>query len=237
MNGLAHVTGASLLAARGLSKTHGGRRVLDDVTLDLAPGAFVALVGPSGSGKTTLIRCLAGLAAPDAGTITLDGTPILPHPGRPAAGAARGIGIVDQSYTLVRRASARHNVLAGRLAQLPAWRVALGWYPAGETARAEALLATVGLAGMGERRADRLSGGERQRVAIARALAQDARVILADEPVASLDPDSAASVLALLAELARRDGRAVLASLHQPALARAFADRVLRLEHGRIVAA
>jgi phosphonate transport system ATP-binding protein len=227
----------TLLAARGVCKSHGERPVLDGVALDLAPGDCVALVGPSGSGKTTLIRCLAGLVAPDAGEIRTRLGPVLPHASRPAAGAARDIGLIDQGYTLVRRASARHNVLAGRLANVPAWRVALGWFSEDDLRRADALLAQVGLAGLGGRRADRLSGGERQRVAIARALAQDAHVILADEPVASLDPETAAAVLGLLRELARRDGRAVLASLHQPALAAAFADRVLRLEAGRLVSA
>jgi phosphonate transport system ATP-binding protein len=206
------------LLVQDLSVSLGGKEVLHGLAFDVAPGEVVALEGASGAGKTTLLRALAGL---------------LPHGGEVLGGAARP-ALVFQQHALANRLSARNNVLVGALARLGFWQVALRLWPAAELRDAEAALARVGLAGLGARRADRLSGGQRQRVAIARALMQRAPVLLADEPVASLDPANAAAMLGLLRELAARDGLAVLVSLHQPELARRHADRVLRLENGRL---
>ena len=203
------------LVVRGLGATLGGRAVLRDVALEVAAGELVALAGPSGAGKTTLLRAIAGLL-PSTGTVLAGGQPAL----------------VFQQHALASRLTARDNVLVGGLGRIGFWRAALRLWPRTEIAAAEASLARVGLEGLGARRADRLSGGQRQRVAIARALHQRARILLADEPVASLDPALAKEVLGLLRDLARRDGLAVLVSLHQNELATRFADRTLRLEDG-----
>ncbi len=189
----------------------GGRLVLSSVSLTLAPGEVVAVEGASGAGKTTLVHAMARLIA---STGRIEGA-------RPA--------VVFQQHALAPRLTARANVLVGTLGRVGFWRATLRRWPAREVAWAEDCLARVGLAGLGGRRADTLSGGQRQRVAIARALAQRAPVLLADEPVASLDPGNAEAILGLLRDLARRDGLAVLVCLHQPDLARRFADRRLAL--------
>ena len=206
------------LVIRGLGLSLGDRPVLHAISLDVAPGEVVALEGPSGAGKTSLLRAAAGLL-PCTGTILADGS-------RPA--------LVFQQHALAGRLSARENVLVGALGRLGFWRPALGLWPAADIAAAEGCLARVGLDGLGSRRAAHLSGGQRQRVAIARALLQRARILLADEPVASLDPENADAILTLLRRLAHEEGLAILVSLHQPDLARRFADRRLRIEAGRL---
>jgi phosphonate transport system ATP-binding protein len=206
------------LRIEGLTVRLGGRAVLDDVTLSVAPGEMLAIEGPSGAGKTTLLRAAAGL---------------VPHQGTIRSGGARP-ALVFQQHALARRLTARENVLVGALGRIGFWRAALRLWPGREARLAAECLARVGLAPLADRRADTLSGGERQRVALARALMQQAPVLLADEPVASLDPENAEAVLALLRDLARQDGLAVLVSLHQPELARRHADRRLRLHEGRL---
>ncbi|MDO9713863.1 phosphonate ABC transporter ATP-binding protein [Paracraurococcus lichenis] len=207
-----------MLRIEGLTVALGGRRVLHGIDLAVAAGEVVALEGPSGAGKTTLLRAIAGLVPVAAGRIGR---------GSPAA-------LVFQQHALAARLSARDNVLVGALGRIGFWRAALRAWPRAELAEAAACLARVGLDGLGPRRADRLSGGQRQRVAVARALMQRAMLLLADEPVASLDPENARAVLDLLRGLARREGRAVLVTLHQPDLAGRIADRRLRMEEGRL---
>ena len=199
--------------------TLAGRAVLQGVSLHVAAGEVVALEGVSGAGKTTLVRAAAGLL-PFAGRIETKGT-----------------AVVFQQHALARRLSAQANVLVGTLGRVSLARTALRLWPRAERLLAQDCLARVGLAGLGAQRTDTMSGGQRQRVAIARALAQRAPVLLADEPVASLDPDNAAAVLGLLQGLARHEGLAVLLVLHQPELAARYADRRLRLQDGRIGAA
>lgn len=193
------------------------RPVLRDISLTVAPGEVVAIEGESGVGKTTLLRAAAGLL-PFQGSIR----------------AAERPALVFQQHALAGRLSAQDNVLVGALARIGFTRAALRLWPAEERAGALRCLDRVGLAPLADRRADTLSGGQRQRVAIARALAQRAPVMLADEPVASLDPANAEAVLDLLRALARQDGLAVVICLHQPDLARRYADRRLRLEEGRL---
>ena len=202
----------------GVSARLGGRAVLRDVSLEVGAGEIVALQGPSGAGKTTLFRAAAGLV-PSTGKIVADGRP----------------AVVFQHHALAGRLSVRDNVLVGALARIGLLRATLRQWPSAEIGHAEDCLDRVQLAGFGARRADTLSGGQRQRVAIARALAQNSGVLLADEPVASLDPGNADLVMELLRDLAHREGLGVLVSLHQPELARRFADRSLRIEEGCLI--
>lgn len=224
-----------LLAATGLAKTYGARAALVAASVDLRPGEFVAILGASGSGKTTLFRCLTRLTEPDAGSILLEGQDLVGLKARALATARRRMGVVFQQFNLVRRLSAIENVLVGRLAEAPLWRVMLRHFSDDDLHRAAAALSAVGLADHLYQRADTLSGGQQQRVAIARALAQESRVLLADEPVASLDPDTAVAILSLLRDLTRTAGLGVLCTLHQPYLADRFADRVLKMEGGRLI--
>jgi phosphonate transport system ATP-binding protein len=206
---------------------------LADVSFGVRPGEFVAVLGPSGAGKTTLFRCLTGLTRPDGGTVSIVGHDIWEGP-RQLRSARRAVALIFQQFNLIRRLSALENVLVGRLAEVPAWRVVLRRFARADRQLALGCLDTVGLLDRAYTRADELSGGQQQRVAIARALAQDAKMILADEPVASLDPESAATVLESLRS-AVATGVAVVASLHQVHLARAYADRIVALREGRIV--
>ena len=223
------------LTTVGLSKSFGTFRALEGASLSLERGEFVAVLGPSGSGKSTLFRCITRLTEPDSGEILVCGRPIHALRGQSLAASRRRIGVVFQQFNLIRRRSALENVLAGRLGSAPLWRVATGAFSRADVERAASALDAVGLSRHLHQRADTLSGGQQQRVAIARALAQESRVLLADEPVASLDPEAAASVLALMQTLARTRGLAILCALHQPDLAQRFADRTLQMKNGRLV--
>ncbi len=223
-----------VLDAQGVSKCFGPRVALENASLTVRPGEFVAVLGPSGSGKTTLFRCLTRLTEPDSGEIVVAGAPFHRLHGRRLAEERRRIGVVFQQFNLVRRLSAIDNVLAGRLAGTPLWRVMGKWFdPADEKIALKALL-DVGLVDHLNQRADTLSGGQQQRVAIARAIAQESLIILADEPVASLDPDTAVAILELLLRQTRVSGMAVICTLHQPQLAERFADRIMTMAGGRI---
>ncbi|HUA55999.1 MAG TPA: phosphonate ABC transporter ATP-binding protein [Candidatus Sulfotelmatobacter sp.] len=223
---------APRLVVTGITKTFGGPRpAIEDVGFTVHEHEFVAVLGPSGAGKTTLFRCVTGLLAPDRGTVTIGGADLASLRGR----ARRRIAVVFQQFNLVSRLSALDNVLAGRLGHVPTWR---GWLRRFE--RADRLLALecldrVGLLDHATQRADRLSGGQQQRVAIARALAQRPDLIVADEPVASLDPNASSGVLELLRDIARAEGVGVLCSLHQVPYARTYADRVIGLSRGRML--
>lgn len=214
----------------GLAKSFDRGPVFSGLSLDVRRGEFVALVGPSGAGKTTLLRCLVRLLEADHGDISVAGHPMHELSSGKLAEARRDIGFVFQQFNLVRRRSARDNVVCGRLASTSFWRVALGRFERQDLLAAEAALARVGLHDRSCLRADRLSGGQQQRVAIARALVQRCSVLLADEPIASLDPVSARGILALLRSIAHDEGLTVLCSLHQHDLARQYADRVVALD-------
>lgn len=222
---------APLLCVEAVSKAFGDRLAVNGVSFELNAGEMVAVLGPSGAGKTTLFRCMAALAPPDRGAVLFDGDDIVhlaPH-------LRRQIAVVFQDFNLVRRATAFQNVLGGRLGYTSAWRGICGLFERADQLKAFECLERVGLLDHAHQRADTLSGGQQQRVAIARALAQEPRLIVADEPVASLDPTSAAGVLGLLRDIARADGLAVVCSLHQVGYARAFCDRIIGLSRGRLV--
>jgi phosphonate transport system ATP-binding protein len=226
--------GAVVAAVEGLTKRYAPNvTALAEVTFDVPAGEFVAVLGPSGAGKTTLFRCLTGLTRPDGGRVRIEGRDIWQGAADLRA-ARRATALVFQQFNLIRRLTTLENVLVGRLARVATWRVVLRRFTRADRQLALRCLDTVGLLEKAGVRADQLSGGQQQRVAIARALAQDARLILADEPVSSLDPESAATVLASLRS-AVAAGVAVIASLHQVHLARAYADRIVALRAGRLV--
>jgi phosphonate transport system ATP-binding protein len=221
-----------LLRVEDVSKSFGARKAVAGVSFTLAKHEMVAVLGPSGAGKTTLFRCLTGLLQPDEGRIWFGGIELA----RMAAEGRREIAVIFQDYNLVRRLTAFENVLGGRLGHVAPWRGVLRRFERAAKLKAFECLERVGMLDHAHDRADRLSGGQQQRVAIARALAQEPRLIVADEPVASLDPASAAVVLQLLQNIARAEGVAVILSLHQVGYARAFADRIIGLAGGRVIA-
>ncbi len=224
----------AIVRVDGLRKRYATVAALDSVSFSVSPGQFVAVLGPSGSGKTTLFRCMTGLTPADGGSVFVRGRDICRIRGRALRAARQEMALIFQQFNLVRRLTAHHNVLAGRLAHAPSWRVVFRRFARPDRQRALACLDAVGLLERAGTRADQLSGGQQQRVAIARALAQEASVVLADEPVASLDPESAATVLDTLRAVART-GVTVVASLHQVHLAVSYADRIIALRAGRVV--
>ena len=218
----------------GVGKTFAdGTQALNDVSFTVAAGEFCVILGPSGSGKSTLLRTVNGLSVPDTGCIVLGGealTPItLPR-------LRRRVAMIYQQFALVNRASVAHNVIAGALPATPTLRAVLGLFGAKDKQKACDLLAAVGLAPEHlTRRVSELSGGQQQRVGIARAFMADPTVILADEPVASLDPRTSRDIMTLLRREARERGATVLCSLHQLDLAMEFADRIVALRNGEAI--
>ncbi|WP_193107084.1 phosphonate ABC transporter ATP-binding protein [Brachybacterium sp. FME24] len=224
------------LTLRGVTKDFGkGVKGLDDVDLDLAQGSITVLLGLSGSGKSTLLRHLNGLHTPTHGTVSVFGESLRGLSGPRLRTLRRGIGMIFQDYGLVGPMSVLENVCTGALGELRGPRIGLLMYP--KRVRREALqhLDRVGLADRAHQRADTLSGGQQQRVAIARALLQHPRILLADEPVASLDPVSAAQIIDLLRRISEEDGLTIVTALHQVELALDLADRVVGLRSGKVV--
>ncbi|CAM3840966.1 phosphonate ABC transporter ATP-binding protein [Paracidovorax anthurii] len=217
-----------------------GRHALQDIHLDIAQGEMVALIGASGSGKSTLLRHIAGLMPADASPgsrIEVNGRCIQQNGriGRDIRATRAQLGFVFQQFNLVDRLPVLVNVLVGQLHGMPWWRSLLRWFSAAECARALEALARVGIAECHAQRAGTLSGGQQQRAAIARALVQGARVLLADEPIASLDPESSRKVMDILARIHREDGCTVIVSLHQVDVALRYCPRVIALNQGRVV--
>ncbi|AJA10619.1 phosphonate ABC transporter ATP-binding protein 1 [Sphingopyxis fribergensis] len=205
----------------------GGADALTDMTLFIPAGQVCAVLGASGAGKSTLLRAVAGLVTPSAGRILFDGAPA-------SRTQRRRIGLIPQDFALSGRASVARNVMA--VADIGIARSFAGLYPSPVRARAAHLLAGLGLEeNQLARRADSLSGGQQQRVAIARALLHRPALILADEPIASLDPATGEATLALIRDESRSLGATLLCSLHQPDLAHRFADRIIQLDGGRVV--
>src|SRR5262249_4677134 len=190
--------------------------------------------GPSGAGKSTLLRCINRLTAPDAGQVRIAGQ-LVPPDSAGLRAIRREVAMIFQDHNLVPRLSVLKNVLTGRLAYMSAWQSSLQLFPAGDVELALQCLRRVELEERAWSRADKLSGGQQQRVGVARALAQQPRAILADEPVASLDPKSARVVLADLRRAAHELGIAVLCNLHQVGYAREFADRIVGICAGEVV--
>jgi len=226
-----------MLQIQHLTKVYspGGVKALDDVTFDAPNGQFVAVIGLSGSGKSTLLRCINRLIEPTSGTILLDGQDVTRANGDEMRRVRRKIGMVFQHFNLVHRSSVLTNVLAGRLGYInPAWSL-LNRFPPQDVQKARKQLERVGIGDKASQRADALSGGQQQRVGIARALMQDPEIILADEPVASLDPVLAHSIMQHLEKINKEDGVTVLCSLHFLDLVHRYADRVVALNAGKLV--
>jgi phosphonate transport system ATP-binding protein len=227
------------IEVRAAAKTFRSLRALDGVTLRVARGEMVGLIGPSGAGKSTLLRAINGLSVLDGGdgAIEVCGV-VVQRAGRIADDIRRTrarIGMVAQQFNLVGRLSLFTNAALGLLGRTPFWRGLLGLWSAAEKAAVMAALARVGIAEQAGQRASTLSGGQQQRGAIARALVQEAELLLADEPVASLDPGSARQVMELLAALNAEKGLTVVITLHQVDYALRYCPRVVALKAGRIV--
>ncbi|HRW50450.1 MAG: phosphonate ABC transporter ATP-binding protein [Caldilinea sp.] len=225
-----------ILRIEHLTKVYpNGVQALTDVSFDVPRGQFVAVIGLSGSGKSTLLRCINRLVEPTSGKVIFDGVDVTACNDAALRRVRRRIGMIFQHFNLVNRSPVVTNVLAGRLGYVnPVWSLINRFSPA-DMAKANAQLERVGLADKAGNRADALSGGQQQRVGIARALMQDPALILADEPVASLDPVLAHSIMKHLDQINRDDGVTVLCSLHFLDLVHAYADRVVALNDGKLM--
>jgi len=210
-----------------------GTRALNGISLEIPTGQFVAVIGLSGSGKSTLLRCINRLIEPTSGKVFLDDVEVTATTDLRCI--RRRIGMIFQHFNLVKRSTVLTNVLSGRLGYVGSLASMFHSFSQEDYADARASLTRVGLTEKESQRADTLSGGQQQRVGIARALMQKPEVILADEPVASLDPATAHSVLDHLEQMNKKDGMTVLCNLHFLSIARRYADRVVALKEGRIV--
>jgi phosphonate transport system ATP-binding protein len=225
----------ALLEIRDLVKVYPhGARALDGINLDIRKGEFVVLIGLSGSGKSTLLRCINRLVEPTSGRVMFGGAEVTLARGRELRHIRRRIGMIFQQFNLVKRSSVFANVLAGRLGYRSTWRTIASRPSREDVALAFENLERVGILEKAYARADALSGGQQQRVGIARALMQQPELMLADEPVASLDPATSHSVLRYLEEINKTDGITVICSLHFLSLARRYGSRVIALKGGYV---
>jgi phosphonate transport system ATP-binding protein len=229
----------TMIRVSKLSKTFNAHRALSAVDLEVNEGEMVALLGPSGSGKSTLLRHLSGLITSDKNAeshVELLGRTVQ-KAGRLANDIRKSrahTGCIFQQFNLVNRLTVLENVLIGALGSTPFWRTSLNWFTREQKQRALQALTRVGMAQMAYQRVSTLSGGQQQRVAIARALMQQAKVILADEPIASLDPESARIVMETLHDINRLDGITVVVTLHQVDYALRYCERIVALRQGHV---
>ena len=225
----------ALLEIRDLVKVYPhGTRALDGISLDIRRGEFVVLIGLSGSGKSTLLRCINRLVEPTSGQVIFEGEDVTHASSRDLRRIRRRIGMIFQQFNLVKRSSVFANVLAGRLGYRSSWRTIASKPSREDVALAFENLERVSILEKAYVRADALSGGQQQRVGIARALMQQPQLMLADEPVASLDPATSHSVMKYLEEITKTDGITVICSLHFLSLARRYGTRVIALKDGRV---
>ena len=225
-----------MLEIRHLTKVYDdGTVALRDVNFQVPDGEFLAIIGLSGSGKSTLLRCINRLIDPTEGEILWNGVDIAKLKGDELRHARRQIGMVFQQFNLVKRSTVLINVLAGRLGYSSTWRSVIGRFSLDDQKRAWQALERMGITNQAHKRADELSGGQQQRVGIARALMQDPKMILADEPVASLDPVLAHSILQHLERLNKEDKITVLCSLHYLDLVQRYGTTVIGLRSGELV--
>lgn len=219
-----------------VSKTYpNGYQALKDINLTIEQGEFVAIIGLSGAGKSTLIRTINRMHDITDGTLTVDGVNVMELKGARLRQFRRNIGMIFQSFNLVTRTTVIKNVLTSRVPELPFWRALLGAYPKKDKLEALEALDKVGILDKAFVRADQLSGGQQQRVALARTLAQNPKIILADEPVASLDPVTAKQVMDDFRRINREMNISVLINIHHVDLALQYADRVIGIKGGEVV--
>ena len=225
-----------MLEIKNLTKIYDdGTRALTDVSFEVEEGEFLVIIGLSGSGKSTLLRCINRLIDPTEGQIVWNGVDITRAEGSELRKIRRQIGMIFQHFNLVKRSSVLMNVLSGRLGYVNSFRSVLYQFPEKDREMATEALKRVGILDQAHKRADELSGGQQQRVGIARAFMQHPGLILADEPVASLDPVLAHSILGYLEKMNQEDEITILCSLHYLDLVQRYATRVIGLREGRIV--
>lgn len=212
-----------------------GTSGLTDINLQVKPGEFVVIVGLSGAGKSTLMRSLNRLHQVTEGRVLIDGQSITGAKGRNLRQLRRDVAMIFQNFNLVKQSTVLRNVLAGRLGYYPTWQSSLGLFKEADKQRAYKALKRVDLLDKVYQRVDQLSGGQQQRVAVARAFVQDPKIVLADEPTASLDPKTAHLVMNDLKSMNQELGKTVVANLHSVALAKEYATRIIGLRAGRIV--
>ena len=224
-----------MLDIQGLTKTFGGTNAVDGVTFHVPRPAMIGVIGRSGAGKSTLLRMMNGLTPATSGTISFDGTVVTGLHGPALRSWQARCAMIFQQFNLVPRMDVVSNVLHGTLNRASTLATLFNLYPTADIHRAIDILERLGIAEHAAKRAEALSGGQQQRVAIARALMQDPRVILADEPIASLDPMNAQVVMDTLRRIHDEDGRLVICNLHTLDTARRYCDRVIGMRGGRVV--
>ncbi len=225
-----------MLELRQLEKRYPtGDLALNGVSLRVGAGELVGLIGPSGAGKSTLIRCVNRLVQPSGGQINLDGQDLSMLGSAGLRHARRQIGMIFQEYALIERLTVMENLLSGRLGYTGFWASWFRRFEGDDIAQAYSLLERVGLGGMENKRADALSGGQRQRVGIARALMQSPKLLLVDEPTASLDPKTSRQIMRLILELCHERGLAAIVNIHDVVLATEFLPRIVGLRAGIVV--
>ncbi|MCF6189605.1 MAG: phosphonate ABC transporter ATP-binding protein [Cocleimonas sp.] len=225
-----------MLELKNLGKRYKtGDDALKGVNLTIPNGQVIGLIGPSGAGKSTLIRCVNRLVEPTTGTVILNGTDITKLSSSGLRKARREMGMIFQEYALVDRLTIMENVMSGRLGYMGFWKSFFRKYPQSDIDEAFRLLERVGLDHMVDKRADELSGGQKQRVGIARALIQQPKVILIDEPTASLDPKTSRQIMRLISELCKERQLSAIVNIHDVALAQMFVERIVGLQDGELV--
>ena len=224
-----------MLRISGLSRVYGDRYAAQDITLDIPSGSFVGVIGRSGAGKSTLLRMLNRLVEPTHGRIEWNGTDVTALRGADLRDWRRRCAMIFQQFNLVGRVDVLTNVLMGRLGHVPGWRAMFKLWPDEDRLIALSALEQFDIAPLAVQRADQLSGGQQQRVAICRALVQEPELILADEPIASLDPRNTKIVMDALQRINREFGNTVVCNLHSLDLARGYCDRLIGMAQGRVV--
>lgn len=225
-----------MLEIRNLTKIYDdGTKALNNVSFNVPDGEFLVVIGLSGSGKSTLLRCINRLIDPTEGEIIWNGKDLAQLEGEELRNARRKIGMIFQHFNLVKRSSVMTNVMSGRLGYTPSWKSVVGRFSAEDKQKAWTALERLNIESQAHKRADELSGGQQQRVGIARALMQEPEMILADEPVASLDPVLAHSILEYLEKLNKEDNMTIMCSLHYLDLVQRYSTRVIGLKDGNVV--
>ena len=224
-----------MLVVEGLTCRFGTKAAVDNASFSIAPGSFVGVIGRSGAGKSTLLRMINRLADASEGRILFDGVDITALRGRELRQWRARSAMIFQQFNLVGRLDVLTNVLMGRLAEMPTWRSLAQLWPEADRALAMSALEQFDMAALAAQRADQLSGGQQQRVAIARALVQEPDIILADEPIASLDPRNTQVVMDALFRINREDGITVMCNLHDLDIAAKYCDRLIGMSAGKVV--